>query len=309
MEMTSGPEGRFSHSSLVPCVWADETAVAVLARNETTVVRGELSMSETTTIDPTATIHPTARLGRNVHIGPYCVIGAGSEIGDGTVLKNHVTIGLNTRMGRNNTVYPYASIGSDPQDLSWHGEETHLVVGDRNVFRESVTVNRGTHKGDGFTRVGNGNLIMACAHIAHDCLLGDNIVMANNALLAGHVIIEDRAILNGAAAVHQFTTVGKLSYVGGLTRIVQDVPPYMIVEGNPSKVRKVNIVGLQRHGIGQERISALKNVYRALFRSRRPRAEVIAELELAQEMTPEVRELLDFLRRADRGRHGRGRNA
>lgn len=283
-------------------------AVAVLAQNKMTVVRGELSMTETTMIHPTATIHPTSILGRNVQVGPYCVLGPGSEIGDGTHLKNHVTIGMNTKMGRNNTVYPYASIGSDPQDLSWHGEDTHLVVGDRNVFRESVTVNRGTHKGDGFTRVGNGNLIMACAHIAHDCLLGDNIVMANNSLLAGHVIIEDRAILNGAAAVHQFTTIGKLSYVGGLTRIVQDVPPYMIVEGNPSKVRKVNIVGLQRNGIGQERITALKKVYRDLFRSRKPRAEVVAEFEGLDNLTPEVQELIDFLRRVDRGRHGRGRN-
>jgi UDP-N-acetylglucosamine acyltransferase len=283
-------------------------AIAVLAQVLMTVVRGKLSMTNTTTIDSTATIHPTTRLGKNVHIGPYCVIGPGSEIGDGTVLKNHVTVGLNTKMGRNNTAYPYSSIGSDPQDLSWHGEDTHLVIGDRNVFRESVTVNRGTHKGDGFTRVGNGNLIMACAHIAHDCLLGDNIIMANNSLLAGHVIIEDRAILNGAAAVHQFTTVGKLSYVGGLTRIVQDVPPYMIVEGNPSKVRKVNIVGLQRNGVGQERINALKKVYRALFRSRKPRAEVVAEFEGQEDLTPEVQELIEFLRRVDRGRHGRGRN-
>ncbi|MCB9833329.1 MAG: acyl-ACP--UDP-N-acetylglucosamine O-acyltransferase [Planctomycetes bacterium] len=265
-------------------------------------------LAGTMMIDSTARIHPSARLGRNVKVGAYTVIGANAVIGDGTDLRSHVTIGPNTTIGRNNTIHPYASVGGDPQDLSWHGEETYLVMGDRNVVRENVTINRGTSKGDGFTRIGNGNLIMACAHVAHDCLLGDHIVMANNVLLAGHVIIEDRAILNGASAVHQFTTIGHLAYVGGLTRIVQDVPPYMIVEGNPSKVRKVNIVGLQRLGFDDDRIRALKNAYRTIFRSRQPRAEVISQLEQAGNVTPEVLELIEFLRRTDRGRHGRGRN-
>lgn len=265
-------------------------------------------MTGTTMIDPTARVHPSVMVGRNVRIGAYTVVGPNSVLGDGTDLRSHVTIGPNTTLGRNNTVHPYASVGGDPQDLSWHGEETYLVMGDRNVVRENVTINRGTNKGDGFTRIGNANLIMACAHIAHDCILGDHIVMANNVLLAGHVIIEDRAILNGASAVHQFTTIGRLSYVGGLTRIVQDVPPYMIVEGNPSKVRKINIVGLQRLGFGDDRIRALKTAYRTIFRSRQPRAEVIAALEASEQVTPEVEELIDFLRRTDRGRHGRGRN-
>ena len=265
-------------------------------------------MNKTATIDPSAKIHSSARLGRNVCIGPYCVVGANAAIGDGTVLKNHVSVGPDTTIGRNNTIYPFASVGGDPQDLQWHGEETYLVMGDRNVVREGVTINRGTHKGDGYTRIGNANLIMACAHVAHDCLLGDHIVMANNSLLAGHVIIEDRAILNGASAIHQFTTVGRLAYVGGLTRIVQDVPPFMIVEGNPSKVRKVNVVGLQRNGYSPEKISALREAFRTLFRSRRPRAEVLADIDANPEATPEVRELLDFLRRIDRGRHGRCRN-
>jgi UDP-N-acetylglucosamine acyltransferase len=265
-------------------------------------------MEQTTTIDPTARIDPTAQVGANVSIGPYCVVGAGCVVGDGTILKSHCAIGPNTTLGRNNTVYPFASVGGDPQDLLWHGEETYLVVGDRNVFREGVTVNRGTSKGDGFTRVGNGNLIMACAHIAHDCLLGDHIVMANNVLLAGHVIVEDRAIVNGSAGVHQFTTIGRLSYVGGLSRIVQDVPPYMIVEGHPSAVRKINIVGLQRHGYSEAAIQALKDAHRQLFRSRTPRAEVLAELEARPGNTPEVVELLTFLRRVERGLHGRSRN-
>ncbi|MEZ6196486.1 MAG: acyl-ACP--UDP-N-acetylglucosamine O-acyltransferase [Planctomycetota bacterium] len=265
-------------------------------------------MSSTTTVDPSARVHPSAQLGANVVIGPFCSVGANAVIGDGTVLKSHVSVGPNSSLGRNNTVYPHSCVGGDPQDLQWHGEETFLVMGDRNVVREGVTINRGTHKGDGFTRVGSGNLIMACAHVAHDCILGDHIVMANNSLLAGHVIVEDRAILNGAAAVHQFTTIGRLSYVGGLTRIVQDVPPFMIVEGNPSKVRKVNVVGLQRHGYTAERIAALKEGYRALFRSRVPRAEAVEMLESDPGLAPEVKELIAFLRRVDSGRHGRGRN-
>ncbi|MCA9323220.1 MAG: acyl-ACP--UDP-N-acetylglucosamine O-acyltransferase [Planctomycetes bacterium] len=261
-----------------------------------------------TTVDPTARIHPTAIVGRNVTIGAYCVVGEHAVLGDGTVLKAQCHVGAHSTLGRNNTIYPFACVGGDPQDLQWHGEETCLVMGDRNVIREGVTINRGTNKGDGYTRVGNDNLVMANAHIAHDCTLGDHIVMANNTLLAGHVVVEDRAIINGAAAVHQFTCVGKLAYVGGLTRIVQDVPPYMIVEGHPSKVRKVNVVGLQRHGYSEAAMESLKEAHRLLFRSRRPRSEVISELESGGHLSPEVKELVEFLRRVERGRHGRSRN-
>jgi UDP-N-acetylglucosamine acyltransferase len=173
--------------------------------------------------------------------------------------------------------------------------------------REFVTVNRGTSKGDGYTRVGNGNLLMACCHVAHDCVLGDHVIMANNALLAGHVIVEDRAIINGAAGVQQFTTIGRLAYVGGLTRIVHDVPPFMVVEGNPSKVRKVNTVGLRRAGYTDEQVAALKEAHRRIFRSRRPRAEILAEIERDPAVTPEVQDLCRFLRRMERGHSGRSR--
>ncbi len=263
---------------------------------------------QATTIDPSASIHPTVRIGRNVKIGPGCVIGSEVVIGDGTVLKSHCVIGSFTKIGSNNTLYPFSTVGGDPQDLQWHGEETYLVMGDRNVVREGVTINRGTHKGDGTTRIGSGNLFMANAHVAHDCVIGDHVVMANNTLLAGHVVVEDRAILNGAAAVHQFTTIGQLAYVGGLTRIVQDVPPFMIVEGNPSKVRKVNVVGLQRLGYSEEVIFALKEAFRLLFRSRRPRSEIMGEMEDHGVEYAEVRELLEFLKRMERGRYGRSRN-
>ncbi|MEE9394671.1 MAG: acyl-ACP--UDP-N-acetylglucosamine O-acyltransferase [Planctomycetota bacterium] len=265
-------------------------------------------MSNTNTVDPSARLHPSVTLGKNVVIGPFCSIAENSSVGDGTVLKSHVAIGPNTSIGCNNTFYPHSAVGGDPQDLQWHGEETFLVMGDRNVVRESATINRGTPKGDGCTRVGNGNLLMACSHIAHDCVLGDHVVLANNALLAGHVVVEDRATLNGSAAVHQFTTIGRLAYVGGLTRIVQDVPPFMIVEGHPSKVRKVNVVGLQRNGFSAERIAKIKAAYRAIFRASGLRSEILAELEADANESPEVNELVEFLLRVDRGRHGRSRN-
>lgn len=265
-------------------------------------------MREMTGIDPSAHLHPSVEVGSNVSIGPFCSVGANSSIGDGTVLKSHVAVGPNTTIGRNNTIYPHTSVGGDPQDILWHGEETWLVMGDRNVVHEGVTINRGTHKGDGYTRVGNGNLFMACAHVAHDCILGDHIVLANNTLLAGHVVVHDRAILNGAAAVHQFTTVGRVSYVGGLSRIVQDVPPFMIVEGHPSKPRKVNVVGLERNGYSAEAVIALKSAFRMIFRSRSPRAEILASLRSEAQLQPEVEELISFLSNSERGNHGRFRN-
>lgn len=265
-------------------------------------------MDHSATVDPTARVHAGAVLGKGVRIGPFCVVERDVVLGEGTRLVSHCTVGPNTTLGKDNVVYPFAAVGGDPQDLLWRGEETFLVCGDKNTFREGVTVNRGTPKGDGFTRLGSGNLIMANAHIAHDCLLGDGTILANNVLLAGHVVVEDRAILNGAAGVHQFTTIGKLAYVGGLSRIVQDVPPFMIVEGHPSEVRKVNIVGLQRHGYSEDAITALKNAHRDLFRARRPRADVLTELERHPETPPEVAELCAFLRRIERGKFGRSRN-
>jgi len=258
-------------------------------------------------VHTTAVVHPPAELDCGGEVGPYAVIQENTTIGAGTRVGPGAVIGPNTRMGEGNVVYPNASIGADPQDLTYQGEATFLVIGDHNRIREFVTVNRGTQKGDGFTRVGNGNLLMACCHVAHDCLLGDHIVMANNALLAGHVTVEDRAIINGAAAVQQFTTIGRLSYVGGLTRIVHDVPPFMIVEGNPSKVRKVNTVGLRRNGYTEEQISALREAHRRIYRSRRPRAQILDELEGSEDLTPEVAELSRFLRKVERGARGRSR--
>lgn len=266
-------------------------------------------MLEATAVHPTAMVHPTAQLGAGVAIGPYVVVEANSIIGDGCRLDAFSVVGRNTRMGRGNHLYHHAAVGTDPQDISFRDEDTFLVMGDMNRVREFVTVNRGTQKGDGYTRVGSGNLFMACCHVAHDCTLGDQIIMANNALLAGHVTVENRAIINGAAGVQQFSTIGTHSYVGGLTRIVHDVPPFMVVEGNPSKVRKVNTVGLRRNGFTDDQIASLKDAHRRLFRSRRPRSEILAEMEAAGALTPQVEILIEFLRRVEQGHQGRSREA
>lgn len=250
-------------------------------------------------VDSAARVHPAARLGAGVTVGPYAIVHGNTEIGEGSEIRAHAIVGPHTRMGAGNIIHSFACVGGDPQDLSHRGEETWLVMGDRNTVREHATLNRGTRKGDGITRVGSDNLIMAGAHVAHDCVLGDGVILANNVLLAGHVIVEDRAILNGAAAVQQFTTIGRLSYVGGLSRIVHDVPPFLIVEGHPSKVRKLNVVGLRRAGHPEEAIVALREAFRLLYRSRRPQSEVLSELEAAPGLTGEVRELTAFLRRVE----------
>lgn len=259
-------------------------------------------------VHPTAVVHRGTVLGAGVTIGPYTVVHEGCEIGAGTRIGSNCTIGPWTRMGARNVVSSHAAVGGDPQDRLYKGEKTWLVMGDQNEVREFATINRGTMKGDGTTRIGNRNLLMACSHVAHDCILGDQIVLANNVLLAGHVVIEDCAILNGAAAVQQFTTIGRLAYVGGLTRIVQDVPPFMVVEGNPAKVWKANIVGLQRNGYSEEQIAALREAHRIIFRSKHPRAKTLASFEQDGNMTPEVGELIAFLNRVERGTFGRARN-
>jgi UDP-N-acetylglucosamine acyltransferase len=260
-------------------------------------------------VHPTAVVEDGVQLEDGVEIGPYAVIRTGTILGAGTRVGAHAVVGPNARLGRGNRVFSHASVGADPQDLSYRGEETWLVMGDGNTVRESVTINRGTSKGDGVTRIGHGCLFMACCHVAHDCRIGDGVILANNVLLAGHVVVQDHAILNGAAGVQQFATIGRFAYVGGLSRIVHDVAPFMVVEGHPSRVRKVNSVGLQRGGFTQAQIEALREAHRLLFRSKRPKAEVIAELDGAPGATPEVQELCEFLRRMERGRAGRAQEA
>jgi UDP-N-acetylglucosamine acyltransferase len=260
-------------------------------------------------IHPTAIVDPAASLGAGVEVGPYAVIGEDTVIGDGSKIGPHALVGPHVRMGKHNVIHGHAAVGGAPQDLTWRGEDTWLEMGDANVVREFAQLNRGTLKGDGWTRVGSNNLFMSACHVGHDCRIGDHVIMANNALIAGHVVIEDRAILNGAAAVQQFATVGRHSYVGGLTRVVHDVPPYMVVEGHPSKVRKVNTVGLQRAGYSPGQIEAIRNAYRVIFRTARPRDEVLTELEQSPWVTAEVAYLIAFLRRTGESTAGRALQA
>lgn len=257
------------------------------------------------TIHPTAVVHPDAQLGDGVSIGPFAVIHEDCVVGAGTSIGAHAVIGPHTRLGARNTIHSHAAVGGAPQDLSWKGEVTWLELGDDNTVREFAQLNRGTLKGDGWTRIGSHNLLMACCHVAHDCVLGNHVIMANNALIAGHVAIEDHAILNGAAAVQQFATIGKYSYVGGLTRVVHDVPPFMVVEGHPSKVRKVNTVGLQRAGFSPGQTEAIREAYRTIFRTARPRSEILTEIEQSPYLTAEVAYLVAFLRRSERSAAGR----
>ena len=261
------------------------------------------------TVHPTAHVDPTATLADGVTIGPCASVGPQSEIGPGTELLPHAAVHGWTRLGEGNRVHSFATLGGDPQDVSYRGEVVRLEVGDRNVFREGVTVSRGTFKEQGVTRVGSGCLLMACSHVGHDCAVGDGVILGNNVLLAGHVHVEARSILNGAAAVHHFTSIGRLAYVGGLSRIVMDVPPFMVVEGHPARVVKVNVVGMQRAGVPAERIRSVREAHRALWRSDQlVREKTLDRLE-RDEPTPEVLELVGFLRRQMAGRQGRAREA
>ena len=259
-------------------------------------------------VDTRAHVDPTATLADGVEVGPFAVVGPHVTLGAGTVVMAHGTVHGWTRMGAGNRVWPYACVGGDPQDLAYKGDESWLEVGDRNVFREGVTVSRGTAKEKRLTRIGSGCLLMACSHVGHDCVLGDGVIMANSVLLAGHCHIQDRAILAGAVAIHHFTTVGRLAFVGGLSRITMDVPPFMIVEGNPARVAKVNIVGLKRAGVPEDRVRSLRHAYRALWRGEElVREAALEKIEKGDEATEEVLQLVAFLRRQMRGKHGRGR--
>ena len=256
-------------------------------------------------IHPTAHVDPGAQLDPEVAIGPHVSIGPNVKIGRGTDIRSGAVVTGNTTIGCDNVIWPYAVIGGAPQDLHYSGDDTFLEVGDRNIFREYVTANVGTEKDHGVTRVGNDNFIMAYCHIAHDCMIADHVVMANAVNLGGHVHIEDHAILSGLLGVHHFVTIGRLAFVGGMSRIVRDVPPFMLIEGNPARVRAVNVVGLKRNGFSQERIDALKLAHRLLFRSAMNSAEAF---RILQESCPgeDIAHLIQFVENIEKGRQGRG---
>ncbi len=261
-------------------------------------------------IHSTAIIHPEAILGKDVEVGPYSVIDKNVRVGDRNIIKNNVTITENTTIAENNVIFPNTVIGSEPQDLKYYGEQTKLIIGSNNVFREFVTVNTGTMVGGGETLIGNNNLFMSCSHIAHDCIIENNVLVANGVLLGGHIKVEKHAKLMGLAGLQPFVTIGQHSYVGGLTRIVQDVPPYMIVEGNPAKVRKVNTVGLERSGFSQDSVNAIKEAFKQLFRTETlNRNQVLFELESKEDLMPEIKNLINFFRNVDKGKFGRYRES
>ena len=218
-------------------------------------------------IDKTAIIDSKAKISENVRIGPYSVIGPNVEIGNGTVIQSHVNISGNTIIGKNNKIYPFASIGNDPQDLKFKGEETKLEIGDNNKIREYVTINPGTEGGGGQTKVGNNCLFMVSAHIAHDCVVGDNVILANNVPLGGHAHVDENAIIGGNSAVQQFTRVGKFAMIGGMCGVVRDVIPYGIAHGNRSILQGLNLIGLRRKNIPNKEIKVLSDAYKEIFKN------------------------------------------
>lgn len=260
-------------------------------------------------VHPTAFIAPGAELADDVVVGPFCYVGGRVRIGAGTRLGPHVTIQGRTTIGGENHFVGQCAIGGLPQDLKYAGEESALVIGERNVIREFVTINIGTAAGGWVTSVGNGNLIMACAHVAHDCVLEDEIILGNNALLAGHVRIETAAIVSGGTAVNHFVTIGSLAMVGGMARVVQDVPPFMIVEGAPARARGVNVVGLRRRGRTPDQVAELREAYRALLADEKPMSVALQEFETRPELAPDTRRLISFLRDMERGFQGRYRES
>lgn len=252
------------------------------------------------TIHPSAIIQPGAVIGAGCEIGPYCVLGPNVVLGESCRLHSHVVIDGHTRLGRGNEVFPFASLGLKTQDLKWKGGITRTEIGDDNTFREGVTVHSGTGEGEA-TRVGSCNNILAYCHIAHDCVVGNHVIMSSYAGLAGHVEVEDHAILGGYTAVHQFCRVGTMAITGGCSKVVQDVPPYMLVDGNPAETRALNKVGLDRHGVSEESQVALKQAHRILFRDGLTIANALARIEAEVNLVPEVQHLVQFVRSSERG--------
>ena len=253
-----------------------------------------------TTIHSTAVIHPQAQIGAGCQIGPYCVIGEHVVLGDQCVLHPHVVIDGHTTLGRENEIFPGASIGLKTQDLKWKGGLTRTQIGDHNTFRECVTINSATSDGE-VTTVGSHNHILAYSHIAHNVTLGSHIIMSNVGTLAGHVTIEDHAVIGGVVAIHQFCRVGTMSMIGGCSKVVQDVPPYMLADGNPAQTRTVNKVGLERRGVSEEAQAALKQAYKLLFREGLTISNALVKIEADLPPLPEIQHLLQFARTSERG--------
>jgi len=252
-------------------------------------------------------IDPRAEIDDEVEIGPYCVIGPCVRIGRGTRLENSVTVMGNVTIGEHNHIYPGAVIGGAPQDISYTGADTKVVIGSHNLIRECVTINRGTEKEEGITSIGDHNFFMACSHVAHDCRLGNHIILTNGVLLGGHVHVHDHASLSGGVAVHHFATVGSYSFVAGLSGVRHDVPPYMLVEGVPARPRCINVVALKRNNFSPQVIECLAEAHRLLYRAKVGLEHAREILRSNGQLVPHVQHLLNFVDEQHQGQHGRGR--
>ena len=252
-------------------------------------------------IHPSAVVDPGAQVDPSCEIGPYAVVGPHVVLGPRNVLSAHAIVTGRTTLGEGNRVFPHAVIGEIPQDLKYRGEPTRLVVGNRNTFRECVTINLGTAQGGGVTTIGNGCLFMANSHIGHDCTVGDGAIIANSVALAGHVVLEDHVHISGLAASHQFCRIGRLAFVSGLTGVAMDVAPYCMVTGARAELAGLNVVGMQRAGMTEEQVGRVKQAYKILFRSNLGVAEALAQLEAELGEFPEIAHLAAFVRGSQRG--------
>jgi UDP-N-acetylglucosamine acyltransferase len=248
-----------------------------------------------------AIIDPSAIVAADAEIGPWTLIGPNVEIGSGCVIGPHVVIERNTKLGKNNRISSFASVGGDPQDLAYSGEDTFLEMGDNNVVRENVTINRGSAKDESITRIGSNNCFLAYSHVAHDCVIGNHVLFVNNASVAGHVIVEDYVALGAFTAVHQFCRVGAYSYMVSATEINKDIPPFMVVKGFPGVPVGANVLGLKRHKFSNETIRALKRAYLVIYRRGLKTEDTYNELADIAKETPEVQKIIDFMRASKRG--------
>lgn len=272
------------------------------------VERQELMLTSGRVIHPTAVVSPKAELGEGVAIGPYCVIEEDTAIGDGCILEAYVVVKKYTRMGCFNHVYPGTVLGGEPQDQKFKGEMSYLIIGDRNIIREHVTIHRATGEGQASV-IGNDNLIMAYCHIGHNCVLGDQISIASYSGISGHAVIESQVVIGGMTGIHQFVTIGRLAMIGGMSKVVQDVPPFMLADGRPAKVVGVNVVGLRRAVISAEVRETLHEAYRLLYRANLNTKQALERIENELPKSDELRYLVNFIRRVSQGYLGRQRNA
>ncbi len=247
-----------------------------------------------------ACVHKNAKIGNNVTIGPFAVIGANVKLGDNVIVGSNAIVEGNTTIGKNCRIFPHAIVGTVPQDLKFKNETSYIEVGENTTIRECVTINPGTAEGE-TTKIGKNNLIMAYCHIAHNCIVGDQVILANSATLAGHVCVEDYAVLGGFAAVHQFVLIGQHSMVGGCSAVVKDVPPFFMIDGNPARMVGLNSTGLKRRGFTPEERLNLKNAYKILFRQKLAVPTAVAKIEKDLPLTPQIKILLDFIQKSKRG--------